>query len=128
MSAPVPARPRVVEVAFYLWLLAAISLVVLGMLVAFTKGDVPPVFRGVGVLFAVSGLALGFLAGRSRDGNPRMRRAGVGLALALVVVLVLFTLLTRGVLWLIPMVLTMAGAMLIMRPSAEVWFTPEAKG
>jgi len=122
MSGPVPARPRIVDAVFWLWLLAAVSLVVLGMLMALTRGNLPPVFRGAGVLFAVAGLALGYLAGRTRAGHARMRRAAVGLALALVVLLALFTLMTGGVLWLIPMILTMVGAVLIMRPSAQDWF------
>jgi hypothetical protein len=125
MSAPVPARPRIVEAVFWLWLLAAISLVVLGMLMALTRGNLPPVFRGAGVLFAVAGLALGFLAGRTRTGHTGLRRAGVGLALALVVLLTLFTLMTGGVLWLIPMILTMVGTVLIVRPSAQQFFHPE---
>ena len=125
MSAPVPARPRVVEAVFWLWLLAAISLVVLGTLMALTRGNLPPVYRGAGVLFAAAGLGLGYLAGRTRAGNARMRRAGVGLALALVVLLALFTLMTGGVLWLIPMILTMVGAVLVMRPSAQDWFHAE---
>lgn len=125
MSAPVPARPRIVETVFWLWLLAAISLVVLGMLMALTRGNLPPVYRGAGVLFAVAGLGLGYLAGRTRAGNARMRRAGVGLALALVVLLALFTLMTGGVLWLIPMILTMVGAVLVVRPSAQDWFHAE---
>ncbi len=125
MSAPLPARPRIVEAVFWLWLVAAISLVVLGMLMALTRGNLPPVYRGAGVLFAVAGLGLGYLAGRTRAGNARMRRAGVGLALALVVLLALFTLMTGGVLWLIPMILTMVGAVLVMRPSAQDWFHAE---
>ena len=122
MSAPVPVRPRIVDAVFWLWLLAAVSLVVLGMLMALTRGNLPPVFRGAGVLFAVAGLALGYLAGRTRAGHAQMRRAAVGLALALVVLLALFTLMTGGVLWLVPMILTMVGAVLIMRPSAQDWF------
>jgi len=122
MSAPVPERPRIVDAVFWLWLLAAVSLVVLGMLMALTRGNLPPVFRGAGILFAVAGLALGYLAGRTRTGHAPMRRAAVGLSLALVVLLALFTLMTGGVLWLIPMILTMVGAVLIMRPSAQDWF------
>ena len=125
MSAAVPApasRPRIVDAVFWLWLLAAISLVLLGMLMAFTRGNLPTLFRGAGILFAVAGLALGYLAGRTRAGNAGLRRAGVGLSLALVVLLALFTLMTGGVLWLIPMILTMVGAVLIMRPSAQDWF------
>lgn len=125
MSAPVPARPLIVEAVFWLWLVAAISLVVLGMLMALTRGNLPPVYRGAGILFAVAGLGLGYLAGRTRTGNARMRRAGVGLGLALVVLLALFTLMTGGVLWLIPMILAMVGAVLVMRPAAQDWFHAE---
>ncbi len=73
-------------------------------------------------MFALAGLALGYLAGRTRAGHARLRRAAVGLSLALVVLLALFTLMTGGILWLIPMILTMVGAVLIMRPSAQDWF------
>jgi hypothetical protein len=128
MSAPVPApsrRPRIVEAVFWLWLLAAIALVLLGLLMALTRGNLPTVYRGAGFLFAVAGLALGYLAGRTRAGALRPRRAAVGLSLALVVLLTLFTLLTGGILWLIPMILTMVGAVLIMRPSAQDWFHTE---
>ena len=127
MSAPVPARPRIVEAVFWMWLVAAVSLVVLGMLMALTRGNLPPVFRGAGVLFAVAGLALGFFAGRTRAGHAAVRRAAVGLALALVALLALFTLMTGGVLWLIPMILTMVGAVLIVRPSAQDYFHTEGK-
>lgn len=125
MSAPVPepaSRPRIVEAVFWLWLVAAIALVLLGLLMAFTRGNLPALFRGAGLLFALAGLALGFLAGRTRTGQARLRRAAVGLSLALVVLLALFTLMTGGVLWLIPMSLTIVGAVLIMRPSAQDWF------
>lgn len=123
MSVPAPAsRPRIVEAVFWLWLVAAISLVLLGLLMALTRGSLPTVFRGAGIIFAVAGLALGYLAGRTRAGHARLRRAAVGLSLALVVLLALFTLMTGGILWLIPMILTMIGAVLVMRPSAQDWF------
>ncbi len=123
MSAPVPSgRPRVVEAVFWLWLVAAISLVLLGALMALTRGNLPVLYRGAGILFALAGLALGYLAGRTRAGHARPRRAAVGLSLALVVLLALFTLMTGGILWLVPMILTMVGAVIIMRPSAQDWF------
>jgi peptidoglycan/LPS O-acetylase OafA/YrhL len=128
MSAPVPtpsSRPRIVEAVFWLWLVAAVALVVLGLLMALARGNVPTFFRGAGIMFALAGLAFGFLAGRTRAGDTRLRRAAVGLALALVVLLALFTVMTGGVLWLIPMILTMVGAVLIMRPTAREWFHPE---
>ena len=126
MSAP-SNRPRIVEAVFWLWLVAAVSLVLLGLLMAFTRGNLPTFFRGAGILFALAGLALGYLAGRTRTGQTRFRRAGVGLALALVLLLALFTLMTQGILWLIPMILAMVGAVLIMRPSAQEWFPSEGK-
>jgi peptidoglycan/LPS O-acetylase OafA/YrhL len=128
MSAPVPtpsSRPRIVEAVFWLWLVAAVALVVLGLLMALARGNVPTFFRGAGIMFALAGLVFGFLAGRTRAGDTRLRRAAVGLALALVVLLALFTVMTGGVLWLIPMILTMVGAVLIMRPTAREWFHPE---
>jgi hypothetical protein len=121
MPAPSP-RPRAVNAVFGLWLVAAISLVLLGLLMALTRGNLPTVYRGAGIIFAVAGLALGYLAGRTRAGHARLRRAAVGLSLALVVLLAVFTLMTGGILWLIPMILTMVGAVLIMRPSAQDWF------
>lgn len=126
MSVPAPAdRPRIVDAVFWSWLLAAISLVLLGLLMAATRGNLPAVYRGAGIIFAVAGLALGYLTGRTRAGNAGLRRAAVGLALALAVLLAVFTLLTGGILWLIPMILTMVGAVLIMRPSAQDWFHAE---
>ena len=83
-----------------------------------------PVFlRGAGTLFAVAGLALGYLAGRTRTGHTRFRRAAVGLALILVVMLALFILIGGGgILWVLPMILSLVGAVLVMRPAAQEWF------
>ena len=131
MSAPLPApsnRPRIVDTVFWLWLVAAISLVLLGLLMALSRDPiVTTFFRGGGILFALAGLALGYLAGRTRAGDAQFRQAAVGLALALVLLLVLFALMTGGAFWLIPMVLAMVGAVLIMRPSAGEWFQAEEK-
>ena len=49
----------------------------------------------------------------------------MGLALALVVILALFILVGGGVLWALPMILTLIGAVLIMRPLAQEWFPSE---
>jgi hypothetical protein len=125
------ARPRVVTAAFWIWVVAAVFLVLSGMLLTLSRDNMPFLFRGAGVLFIISALALGYLAGRARAGNADFRRAAVGLALAIVVVLALFTLLTRGfvlaftlVVFLV-MILTMVGAVLMMRPSAHDWFDRE---
>ena len=117
-----PSRPRFVEAAFWIWLAAAFLLVLFGLLLAFTQTTVQPVFRGAGALFVLAGVGLGYLAGRARTGDARFRRAALGLALALVVLLALFSLMTRGLVWLLIMILAMTGAVLIMRPGATAWF------
>jgi FtsH-binding integral membrane protein len=124
MAAP-QSRPRVVTVAFWCWVAAAIALVGLGLLMTVSRANVPMFFRGAGVLFAVAGLVLGYLAGRAGGGHAALRRAAIGLALALGVLLALFTLTTQGALWLIPMILTMVGAILMLRPAAQEWFEHE---
>ncbi len=116
------SRPRLVEAAFWCWLTSATSLVLLGLVMALSQENLPFFFRGAGALFAVAGLALGYLAGRARSGNAALRRAALGLAFALVLVLAMFTLMTAGALWLIPMILTMVGGVLMLRPSALAWF------
>jgi hypothetical protein len=127
MSAPLE-RPRLVSAAFWCWLAAAILLAALGLLLAVNQANLPVFLRGAGALFAVAGLALGYLAGRTRNGHAGFRRAAVGLALALVVLLALFILVGGGgALWVLPMILVLVGAVLIMRPSAQEWFPSEEK-
>ena len=115
-------RPRVVTAAFWCWVVAAVSLVVLGLMLAFSPQPLPVFLRGAGALFTAAGFALGYLAGRTGRGDDAFRRAGFGLALPLVLLLALFCILTQGALWLIPLILTMVGAVLIMRPAAQEWF------
>jgi hypothetical protein len=115
-------RPRIVTVAFWCWLVASVLLVAFGMLLALSPDPLPVLFRGAGALFAAAGLGLGYLAGRARLGQPRFRRAAVALALAIVVLLALFALMSRGPVWLLVMIVTMVGAILMMRPSAQNWF------
>jgi hypothetical protein len=85
-----------VDVAFWLWLAASILLVAFGMLLAMAQPGIPGLWRGVGVLYALAGLGLVLLAA--------------------------FALMSRGVIWLLIMVLTMVGAVLVMRPTAAAWF------
>ena len=63
---------------FGCWLVASVSLVLLGLLMALTRANLPTFFRGAGILFALAGLALGYLAGRTRAGHAQLRRAAVG--------------------------------------------------
>ncbi|MDT5014496.1 MAG: hypothetical protein QOD39_656, partial [Mycobacterium sp.] len=121
MTAPQP-RPRVVTAAFWCWVVASVLLVTFGLLVVFSRGDLPMLFRGAGALFALSGLGLGYLAGRARLGQSRFRRAAVALSLAVVVLLSIFALMSHGLAWLLVMILAMVGAVLMMRPTAQHWF------
>ena len=130
MTAP-QSRPRVVNTAFWCWVVAAVLLTLAGLLMTASRDDMPIFFRGVGVLFIVSGLALAYLANRARAGNAAFRRAAVGLALAVVVVLAIFSLMTRGFVLVFTlvlfaaMVLAMVGAVAIMRPSSQKFFEQE---
>jgi len=116
MTAP-QSRPRVVTAAFWCWVAAAFLLMLGGLIAA--SLNVPVVFRGAGVIFALAGGALAFLAGRSRGGDTRFRRAALALALAIVVLIALAALfhLANGI-TLLAVFPVVAGIVLITRPSA----------
>ena len=124
MTAP-QSRPRIVNAGFWCWAAGAVLLVAFGLLLAFSPDALPSLFRGMGALFAASGLGLGFLAGRARLGDSRFHRAGIALSLAVVLILALFALYSRGPVWLLIMIVTMVGAVLMMRPPAREWFEKE---
>jgi hypothetical protein len=116
-------RPRIVDAAFWSWLAAAAVLLFLGILGVVSHAPHAPVFfRGVGVILAVAGLAIGYLAGRTRRGDKRFRRAAVALAFTLAVLLIVFAMLGGGLVWLLPMVLLWSGAFAVTRAPANDWF------
>jgi nucleoside permease NupC len=116
MTAP-QSRPRVVTAAFWCWLVAAILLIVGGLLAASVA--LPAVFRGVGVVTALAGAGMAFLAGRSRNGDTRFRRAAVALALTIVVLVALLAVFgVVHVLTLLAVLPLIAGTVLITRPAA----------
>lgn len=117
MTAP-PDRPRPVTIAFFLWLVAAILLVLLGLLLVSSRYEVPGVVRGLGAVWIAVGLALGWLAGKARSGDPRYRRAAIALTLTASVLLVLFI----GPLTVAIVIPAVAGAILAQRPAANAWF------
>jgi hypothetical protein len=118
-------RPRVVTAAFWCWVVASVLLVAGGLLLAFSADALPALIRGTGVLFALSGFGLGYLAGQARLGHARFRRAAVAFAVAVVVLLALFALISRGPIWLLAMITSMVGAVLMLRASAQEWFEQE---
>ncbi|GAC1407139.1 MAG: hypothetical protein NVS4B6_21830 [Mycobacterium sp.] len=118
MTAP-QSRPRVVNAAFWCWLVAALLLIVGGLFAAFVP--LPPVYRGAGVITAVAGAAMAYLAGRSRDGDIRFRRAAVVLSLTITVLVALSAIF--GVVHLLTLVSVLpliAGTVLNTRPAASL--------
>jgi peptidoglycan/LPS O-acetylase OafA/YrhL len=113
-------RPQIVDVAFWSWAAAAVVLAFLGVLGI--ASDAPAFYRGVGVILAVAGVAIGYLAGRTRRGDKRFRRAAVALAFTLAVLLIVFAMLSGGLVWLLSMILLWTGVLAVTRSSANDWF------
>lgn len=117
MTAPQP-RPRAVTAAFWCWVVASILLIVGGLIPAVLA--VPGLYRSAGVIVALAGFGMAFLAGRSRTGDTRFRRAAVALSLTTVVfVAVLGVLSIPSVLTLLAVIPLIAGTVLITRPAAS---------
>jgi hypothetical protein len=125
MTAP-QSRPRVVTAAFWCWLIASILLIVGGLLAA--SVSIPAVFRGAGVVTALAGAGMAFLAGRSRNGDTRFRRAALALALTIVVLVALCAVVgVVHVLTLIAVIPLIAGTVLMTRPAASSWVDQESQ-
>jgi hypothetical protein len=116
MTAP-QSRPRVVTAAFWCWLVASILLIVGGLLAA--SLNVPVIVRGAGIIFALGGIGMAFLAGRTRTGDARSRRAAVALALTIVVLVALSLVFgIRNVITALAVIPLIAGVILMARPAA----------
>ena len=147
MSAPPPvplSRPRIVDTAFWVLLAGAVLLVVGGLLAATLSFDTVRAataasisneelrrylffHRGAGVGCALAGAGLGFLAGRTRAGDARFRRATIGLALAIVVLVGLSAVFAGiHVLSLLALLPIIVGMLMLTRPAATAWF--DARG
>jgi len=120
-------RPRIVEVAFWTWVAAAILLVFFGILIA--TSNAPAFSRGAGVVFLVAGLTLAYLAHRARNGRSRFRWAAVALALTLILLVILFEIVwLLGLAWLLIVVLLMIGSFAATRDTASMWFDAAESG
>jgi heme A synthase len=140
-----PTRPRAVNIAFWVSIAGAVLLVAGGLLGIFrTFGEFRTTFvtsvtddqvrqiltmhRATGVVYVIVGLVLALLAGRTRKGDTRFRRALVALSVLVVVLLAAAMVFLRIVLEL-PAVLAVIpiaiGATLFTRPSAAAWFGAE---
>jgi hypothetical protein len=120
MTAP-QQRPRAVTAAFWCWMAASVLLILGGLIVA--SAGLPPLSRGGGVITGLAGAGMAFLAGRSRTGDTRFRRAAVALSLAIVVLMPLVVMFgVVHVLTLLGVLLLIAGTVLITRPVVASWF------
>jgi hypothetical protein len=120
MTAP-EQRPRAVTAAFWCWVVASVLLILGGLIVA--SASLPPLSRGGGVITGLAGAGMAFLAGRSRTGDTRFRRAAVALSLAIVVLMPLVVMFgVVHVLTLLGVLLLIAGTVLITRPVVASWF------
>jgi hypothetical protein len=125
MTAPQP-RPRVVTAAFWCWVVASLLLIVGGLLAA--SVSLPAVFRGAGVITALAGAGMAFLAGRSRYGDTRFRRAAVALSLTIIVLVALVAVFgVVHVLTLLAVIPLIAGTVLMTRPAAASWAEQESQ-
>ncbi|CDO09506.1 hypothetical protein C1S82_09465 [Mycolicibacterium cosmeticum] len=135
-------RPRIITVAFWLTMVGAVLLLAGGLVGVSTSLTTPAsafpdslgegqahrillMHGGVGAVLAVAGLGLSFLAGRTRNGDKRFRRALAALAGGVVFVvflLALFAPYNLELLALIGVVPVAVGATLFTRPAAAAWF------
>jgi hypothetical protein len=117
MTAP-EQRPRAVTAAFWCWVVASVLLILGGLIVA--SASLPPLSRGGGVITGLAGAGMAFLAGRSRTGDTRFRRAAVALSLTIVVLTPLVVMFgVAHVFTLLGVLLLIAGTVLITRPGAS---------
>ncbi len=139
--------PRIVQVAFWCWVLAAVFLV-LGGVLSVTTGfgtlrerfpssvtddqirSFLTFYRATGVVCIVLGLVVAYLAARIRNGDKRFRRAGIALSFAAVVLLLACAVLLRIVLPLIPLTLIalIAAPVAATRDKATAWFDAVESG
>lgn len=145
MNAPTPpSRPRVVDLAFWSFVVAAVIMIVGGLMASTATYDVAraaipqtmsddqvrnylTIYRYTGIGAVVAAGALAFLAGRARRGDARFRLATLGLAFATFVVI---GLLAIGVGVAQPVILLglfplLIGTLLFVQPSARLWYAQE---
>lgn len=131
--------PRPVSVAYWIWVLCAAVMVLLGLLAATTSADAIRgrldsdvdsfvwLLRGIGIGSVVFGVAIGFLAAPVRAGDRRLRTVVAVLCgvFALAVVAMVAIGVVAPVLLTIPLLLTVA-SVLVYREGAREWFEHSA--
>ncbi|MBM4593766.1 hypothetical protein GS454_10930 [Rhodococcus hoagii] len=131
--------PAPVSVAYWIWVLCAAVMVLLGLLAATTSADAIRgrldsdvdsfvwLLRGIGIGSVVFGVAIGFLAAPVRAGDRRLRTVVAVLCgvFALAVVAMVAIGVVAPVLLTIPVLLTVA-SVLVYREGAREWFEHSA--
>lgn len=132
------STPRLVSAAYWIWVLCAAAMVLLGLLALTTSSaalreqlgsdadSFVALLRGVGGATLVFGLAIGFLAAPVRAGNARGRAVEVVLSsvFALAAIALTVTGVLAPVFLVIPLLLVVAGV-LVFREGAREWFRRE---
>jgi hypothetical protein len=133
-------RPRIVDMAFWSWLAGAGLLILGGLLSVTTRFDTVrhaaaaevtdeqirsflAFYRAAGAICIFLGVAIGYLAGKTRNGDKRFRRAAVALSLVGAVLLAVGAFAQIVTLpSLLAMIALIVGAGMVTRPSASSWF------
>ena len=132
-------RPSVVTTACWLLVVGAVLLIAGGLITATVSFDTlrkaqPPTVtdesvghlltmsRGVGVLFALAGIALVWLAQRARQRDLRFRRAVIALALSIIVLVALASVYAGHILALLSLLPIIVGTLLLSRPAVLDWY------
>ena len=133
--------PRIVEAAFWCWMVAAVLLIAGGFMAVFAGADAMPgnfpgaslsvdqarslaiVYRVAGVVVVAVGLGIGYLAVPIRTRNSRNLRFAVALSFAILLLEVLLGFLVGIVspLSLIALLPLIGGCVLATRRTARVW-------
>lgn len=136
------SRPRALTISIWL-LIAGAVLLMAGGLLALTFGfdalrQVVPATvtdeqvrqllafrRGAGAVCVAAGLGVAFLAGKTRGGDVRFRRATIGLGLTLIVLVgILQVFVNIGLVALLSLPPIIIGTLLLTRPVVASWFDP----
>lgn len=137
---PEQPRPRIVDVAFWFWVVSSAALFLNGLAGVtqrfdsvraaakhqLTDADVRNLlisFRAWGVLCILLAAGIAFLAGRTRQGDKRYRRALIALSLVSVLgAIAMASTGSVGPLLLVAALSLIVANVLIIRPTAQNWF------
>ncbi|AEF39100.1 hypothetical protein [Hoyosella subflava] len=128
-------RPTVVTAAYWLWFVAAVVCVLMGMgyllateeilleegADAGTVGDQVNLLRMYGGISLISGLFVGVLSGFARKGDPRFRRSLVAFSIMLAIFQIA-TISVSGFYAVAIVVPAITACVLVYRPTAQPWF------